>query len=271
MELVVATGNPHKVEEIAAILAPHGVSVIGLDALGWTGPEPEENGTTFEANAAIKARAYAKALGRVVLADDSGLEVDALGGAPGVHSARYAGIGTTRAERDAANNAKLLQELDRAIRAGGSGEPLTSQHTHTPMSTLVELSVTSSAERQATGALDACTAGSSAIGPRGVDAVGCAVGAGSTIDPRRSARFVCTICVAAPDGTGLATARGTFDGVILHAGRGANGFGYDPLLWVPDAGCSSAELSSDEKNRRSHRGHAVRALVSSLQAIAQAR
>jgi XTP/dITP diphosphohydrolase len=198
MDLVVATGNPHKVDEIRAILAPHGVRVLGLDDLGASVPEPDEPGDTFEENAAIKARAYAAALGRTVLADDSGLEVDALGGRPGVHSARYAGVGATREERDAANNAKLLHEL--------SGMPM----------------------------------------------------------DRRTARFVCVICVAAPDGRVVATARGTFDGVIIEAARGSHGFGYDPLLFVPDAGCTSAELDPAEKNRRSHRGQAVRALVPKL-------
>jgi XTP/dITP diphosphohydrolase len=198
MDLVVATGNPHKVDEIRAILAPHGVRVLGLDDLGAVVPEPDEPGDTFEANAAIKARAYAAALGRTVLADDSGLEVDALGGRPGVHSARYAGVDATREERDAANNAKLLHEL--------SGIPM----------------------------------------------------------DRRTARFVCVICVAAPDGRVVATARGTFDGVIIEAARGSHGFGYDPLLFLPDAGCTSAELDPAEKNRRSHRGQAVRALVPKL-------
>jgi XTP/dITP diphosphohydrolase len=137
-----------------------------------------------------------------VLADDSGLEVDALGGRPGVHSARYAGVGATREERDAANNAKLLREL--------AGVPM----------------------------------------------------------PRRTARFVCAICVATPDGRVLAMSRGTFDGVIIEAARGTHGFGYDPLLHVPEAGCTSAELDPAEKNRRSHRGQAVRSLLGQLPSIA---
>lgn len=198
MEIVVATGNPHKVEEIRAILGPAGVAVLGLDDLGPTFEEPEETGSTFEENAAIKARAYAKVTDRVVLADDSGLEVDALGGAPGVHSARYAGIGANRVERDAANNERLVREL--------AGVP----------------------------------------------------------EAQRTARFVCAICVAAPDGRIIATSRGTFEGTILRAPRGTHGFGYDPLLFVPDAGCTSAELTPREKNRRSHRGQAVRALLSTL-------
>ena len=112
MKLLVATSNPHKLEEIAAVLTPLGVEVIGLGDLdGPPPPEPVEDGDTFEANARIKAIAYARATGRSCLADDSGLEVDALDGAPGVHSARYAGVGATRDERDAANNSKLLAAL----------------------------------------------------------------------------------------------------------------------------------------------------------------
>lgn len=193
--LVIATSNPHKVEEIGAVLGQLGIECLPLGDAGV--PEPKEDGATFEENARIKARAYAKALGRTVLADDSGLEVDALGGAPGVHSAYYAGVGATRAERDAANNARLLREL--------AGVP----------------------------------------------------------DAKRSARFVCVLCIARPDGTILAESRGAFEGVIGHTPRGTNGFGYDPLLVLHD-GRTSAELSSDEKNARSHRGNALRALVPKL-------
>ena len=194
-KLIVATTNPHKVEEISAVLGPLGIECVPLPDAGI--PEPVEDGATFEANARIKARAYAKALGIAVLADDSGLEVDALGGAPGVHSAYYAGTGANRAERDAANNARLLRELE--------GVP----------------------------------------------------------DGQRGARFVCVLCIARPDGTIEAEARGHFEGRIGHAPHGTNGFGYDPLLVLPD-GRTSAELSSDEKNARSHRGNALRALVRCL-------
>lgn len=116
-ELIVATGNPHKVEEIAQILGALGVRVRSLKDVpgGAAIEEPVEDGATFEDNARIKALYYAEALGlregQACLADDSGLEVDALGRAPGVYSARYAGIGDTREERDAANNAKLLDAL----------------------------------------------------------------------------------------------------------------------------------------------------------------
>ena len=194
-KITIATSNPHKVDEISATLGLLGITCV---ALGRTDiPEPEEDGATFEENARIKAIAYARALGETVLADDSGLEVDALGGAPGVHSARYAGIGATREERDRANNAKLLRALE------------------------------------------------------------------SVPDALRTARFVCVLSIARADGTIVAESRGTFEGVIGRAPRGTNGFGYDPLLILED-GRTSAELSSVEKNARSHRGNALRLLVPKL-------
>ncbi|MFN0131923.1 MAG: non-canonical purine NTP pyrophosphatase [Phycisphaerales bacterium] len=117
--IVVATGNPHKVQESRAILEEAGVEVVGLrDLPGWERlREPVEHGRTFEENAAIKAISYARQTGRMCLADDSGLEVDALGGAPGVISSHYSSdgreIGLSRADRDAANNARLMRELER--------------------------------------------------------------------------------------------------------------------------------------------------------------
>ncbi len=172
------------------------LSQLGIDCVALTRadiPEPVEDGATFEANARIKASSYARALQTTVLADDSGLEVDALNGAPGVHSAYYAGVGSNRAERDAANNARLLRELD------------------------------------------------------GVS------------DDRRAARFVCVLCIADATGEVVAQARGHFEGSIGRSARGDNGFGYDPLFVLED-GRTSAELSNEEKNARSHRGEALRAL-----------
>lgn len=197
-DILVATSNPHKLDEIRAVLHPLGFRVLGLDDLNLSIPEPVEDGTTFEANAAIKAVAYAKATGQVCLADDSGLEVDALDGAPGVHSARYAGVGSDRASRDTANNRKLLDAL------------------------------------------------------------------ADVPDEKRHARFVCAMCLATPGGEVLAECRGTFDGVIAREPRGENGFGYDPLLFLPELNCTSAELSPDEKNRRSHRGVATRLMAERL-------
>lgn len=202
MRVLVATSNPHKLEELAAILGAAGVQVFGLDALDAVPPEPVEDGETFEANARIKAITYARATGWVALADDSGLEVDALGGAPGVHSAYYAGHEGTRSERDRRNNAKLLTELREV--------PI----------------------------------------------------------ERRTARFVCAMCLSEPDGTIVAETRGTFEGVVLEAPRGHGGFGYDPLLRLPERDLTSAELSPEEKNARSHRGVAARAMVERLRARA---
>ena len=196
--MIFATSNPHKVEEARAILAPLGIEVQSLADLDCTLPEPEEDGATFEDNARLKARYYAQHLAATCLAEDSGLEVDALDGAPGVFSARYAGALGSRADRDRANNARLLQEL------------------------------------------------------RGVPAA------------ERSARFVCALVLAEPSGRILAEARGTYAGVIADQPRGEQGFGYDPLLFLPDRGCTSAELTPAEKHARSHRGAALRQLAARL-------
>lgn len=117
LEIVLATGNPHKVDELRAIMGPLGIPIIGLgDLPGYPFPEPTESGTTFEQNATIKALAYAAATGRLCLADDSGLEIDALGGRPGVISSHYCTDGREegmdRPSRDAANNARVLKELE---------------------------------------------------------------------------------------------------------------------------------------------------------------
>lgn len=205
-EIVVASGNPNKVEELRAILGPLGVELLSLADVGDRGPDPEEPGTTFEENAALKALAYAERTGLPCLADDSGLEVDALGGAPGVISARYHSDGLEtdlpRSTRDRLNNERLLRELE------------------------------------------------------GVPA------------DRRTARFVCAMALAKPDGHVLATARGVFEGRIGLPGevpRGSNGFGYDPLFLVaPDFTRTSAELTPAEKNRLGHRGNAARAMTAAI-------
>jgi XTP/dITP diphosphohydrolase len=210
MRLLFASSNPHKVEEVRAIMSPLDIEVIGLDSLIEPPPEPIEDGDTFEANARTKAIYYARRTGQFCLADDSGLEVDALGGAPGVHSARYAQKTVpdtvfermTRAQRDAANNAKLLQELK-----------------DVPFE-------------------------------------------------KRTARFVCALCLASPSRGGggeiLHETRGTFPGLVTDSPAGINGFGYDPLLYLPEAGCTSAQLDPMQKNARSHRGQAARAMAAWL-------
>lgn len=196
--ILFATSNPHKLREVDQILSELGIRVLGLDELPEALEEPVEDGETFEANAEIKAVGYAQATGMHCLADDSGLEVDALGGAPGVHSARYAGVDGSRAERDRANNEKLLAAI------------------------------------------------------------------ANVPEDRRAARFVCAMCLAGPDGEVVAETRGTFDGVLTDKPRGENGFGYDPLLYLPDVAKTSAELPSDEKNARSHRGQAARAMADAI-------
>ena len=111
MDVLFATSNEHKVGEVRAILAPLGISVRSLGDVPSAPEEPVEDGATFEDNARLKARYYARELGITCIAEDSGLEVDALGGAPGVYSARYSGEGGPRSQRDQANNEKLLREL----------------------------------------------------------------------------------------------------------------------------------------------------------------
>jgi len=202
MQLLFASTNPHKVREVHAILRGLGIEVIGLDAVEHTGPEPVEDGDTFAANARIKAVHYARATGCWCLADDSGLTVDALGGEPGVRSARYAGVGVSRTERDMANNAKLLHELKRTPPAD------------------------------------------------------------------RTARFVCSMCLADPPGTVVAETSGTMEGMIGSEPRGDNGFGYDPLFVLPRLACTSAELPPDKKNVLSHRGDALRQMAERLRAVA---
>jgi len=201
MEVLFATSNEHKVGEVRAILAPLGISVRSLSDVPKAPDEPVEDGSTFEDNARLKARYYARALGVTCVAEDSGLEVDALGGAPGVYSARYSGEGGPRSQRDQANNEKLLSEL--------AGVP----------------------------------------------------------PERRQARFVCVASVADPAGQILAEARGTYEGLIAAEARGSGGFGYDPLLFLPDRGCTSAELGAEEKHARSHRGQAFRVLARELAAL----
>ena len=198
MNILLATSNPHKLEEVQAILGSRGICVVGLTETERLLDEPVEDADSFSGNAKLKAVGYAEATGKRCMADDSGLVVDALGGAPGVYSARYAGVGDTREERDAANNKLLLESLAKT----------------------------------------------------------------DTQEP--TARFVCSLCIADPDGTIVAESEGTFEGVITTTPRGVNGFGYDPLLFLPDVGMTSAELLTEDKNARSHRSVALRNILKQL-------
>ena len=195
MRLLVATSNPGKLRELRQILEGSSVEVLGLDDLDHRVDEPEEDGATFEENARIKARAYASATGLACVAEDSGLEVDALLGAPGVRSARYAGGEGDRETRDRLNNEALLRALE------------------------------------------------------------------DVPESSRAGRFVCALCYVDARGEVVFEARGAFEGVIADRPRGEGGFGYDPLFLVPELGRTSAELTPEEKNARSHRGQAVRALA----------
>jgi len=194
VKIVLASGNAGKLRELAAILAPLGHEVLPQSSFGIE--TPPETGTTFLENALLKARHAASGSGLPALADDSGIEVDALGGRPGVYSARYAGERAT----DLANLEKLLEEL------------------------------------------------------RG------------TSPEKRTARYRCVIVLArsASDAHPL-IALGTWEGRILIAPRGTGGFGYDPIFQPAGLTVTAAELSAGEKNSRSHRGQALRALVEQLQ------
>lgn len=192
--IVLASNNPGKAREIGAMLASYHIEVLPQSR--FAALDVEETGPTFVENALLKARAAAAASGLPALADDSGLEVDALKGAPGIRSARYAGVDGD----DAANNAKLL------------------------------------------GAL------------------------ADIPDVERTARFQCLLVLLrhAEDPTPWIF-QGTWEGRILHAPQGDNGFGYDPLFFVPDRGCSSAELAPEVKNQLSHRGQALRLFLQRLE------
>lgn len=184
-----ATSNPGKIREIARMLEGLGIEIVAQSEFGVS--DADETGTTFAENSLIKAQHAADATGLPAIADDSGLAVDALDGAPGVYSARYAdGAG------DEANNDKLLAALE--------------------------------------GVKD------------------------------RGAAFHCVATFVAPGDVPLVAA-GEWRGTILHQRQGDGGFGYDPLFFVPECGCSSAELPPVEKNARSHRGQALRKLVELLE------
>jgi len=193
-EIVLASSNPGKVREINQLLATLDLHVQPQSKFGVI--DAEETGLTFVENAILKARNAAQHTGLPAIADDSGIEVDALNGAPGIYSARFAGENAS----DQANLEKLLAELD--------GLP----------------------------------------------------------EAQRSARFQCLMVFLqhAEDPTPV-ICQGTWEGRILPAARGDNGFGYDPVFYVPSHDCSSAELPAEIKNTLSHRGQALRKLVAALQ------
>ncbi|MDM5302754.1 XTP/dITP diphosphatase [Bacillus subtilis] len=193
-EAIIATHNPGKVKEFKEILEPKGYDVKSLAEIGYT-EEIEETGHTFEENAILKAEAVAKAVNKMVIADDSGLSIDNLGGRPGVYSARYAG----EQKDDQANIDKVLGEL------------------------------------------------------KGIE------------KEQRTARFRCALAVSNP-GEETKTVEGHVEGYIAEEPRGEYGFGYDPIFIVKDKDQTMAELTSDEKNKISHRADALKKLSKLLEA-----
>ena len=185
--IIFATGNQDKMKEIQMILEDLGLPVYSMKEVGID-INIEENGMTFEENALIKAEAVSRLLpGDIILADDSGLEIDYLDKAPGIYSARFAGEDTSYDIK----NRILLDRLE--------GVP----------------------------------------------------------DEKRTARFVCAIAAVFPDGTSE-TVRGTIEGIIGHEIIGDNGFGYDPIFYVPEIGCTTGQMDPKKKNELSHRGVGLR-------------
>lgn len=191
-KIILASNNSNKVREVKEILKDMNVEIISMKEAGID-LDIEENGTTFEENALIKARAVCKLTGNITIADDSGLEVDYLDKQPGVYSARFMGHDTSY---DIKNQA-IIDKLK---------------------------------------------------GVEGND---------------RSARFVAAIAAVFPDGKELVT-RGTMEGLIAREPAGENGFGYDPIVYLSEYGCCSAQLSPEEKNKISHRGKALRKMKEEL-------
>lgn len=190
-QVVIATKNKGKAKDFEALFTPLGYEVVTMFDVA-PDMEIEETGTTFEENAILKAETLSRALGQLVIADDSGLAVDALEGEPGVYSARYAGD-----HDDEANIEKVLENLQ--------GVPV----------------------------------------------------------EERTARFCCALAIAGPN-LDTYTVFGTCEGVILTEKRGTNGFGYDPIFYVPELDRAMAELSPEEKGAISHRGNAIRKLAEEL-------
>jgi len=209
MKIIFATGNENKLREIREILGDLAEEVVSMKEAGVF-VDPDETGKTFEENAILKAKACAEAAaasgrfaeGTLVMADDSGLEIDALGGEPGIYSARYLGHDTSYDEK----NRKILERLK------------------------------------------------------------------DVPEKERTARFVCAVAAVIlhkPEDQVLVT-RATMEGQIAYGIAGANGFGYDPIFYLPEYGKTSAEISPEEKNAISHRGKALRAMREQLLLIPEA-
>lgn len=196
--IVFATGNAGKMREVRMILGDLGCEVVSMKEAG-ADPEIVEDGETFAENAEIKARAVWACTGDIVLADDSGLVVDYIGGEPGVYSARYMG-------EDTSYEIKNQNIIDRVAEAKGE---------------------------------------------------------------ERSARFVCAIAAVFPDGH-VEHTQATMEGRIAEKPAGCGGFGYDPILYLPEFGKTSAELTMEQKNAISHRGKALEAMKAVLKQVLEA-
>lgn len=192
-QIIFATGNEGKMKEIREILSDLNLPVLSLKDAGIQ-IDIVEDGASFRENAIIKAKAVAELVDAIVLADDSGLEVDFLNKEPGIYSARYMGEDTSYRVK----NASIIERLEQAP------------------------------------------------------------------DKDRTARFVCEIAAVLPDGRVL-TSRATMEGVIAYKEHGKGGFGYDPIFYLPEFSCTSAELSLEEKNKISHRGKALKEMKKMLQ------
>jgi len=200
MKMIFATGNQGKMKEIRMVMEDLGMEILSMKEAGLD-MDIEENGTTFEENALIKAHVIAeRAKDAIVLADDSGLEVDYLNKEPGVHSSRYMG-------EDTSYDIKNQHIMD-----------------------LLE----------------------------GVE------------DQQRSARFVCVIAAVFPEGREQVV-RATIEGRIARESKGSNGFGYDPIFYVPEFGCTTAELTLEQKNKISHRGKALEKMKENIKVILRER
>lgn len=196
-QVVIATKNKGKAKDFEALFTPLGYEVVTMFDVA-PDMDIEETGTTFEENAILKAETLSKALQTIVIADDSGLSVDALNGEPGVYSARYAGD-----HDDEANIVKVLENLK------------------------------------------------------------------DVADEKRTARFSCALAIAGPT-IKTTTVFGTCEGVILREKRGTNGFGYDPIFFVPSLNRAMAELTAEEKGAISHRGNAIRKLAEIIPSLLNA-
>ena len=226
--VLVATSNPGKIRDLIGAARAHGVEIEPLPGFASL-PSVVEDGLTFEANARKKAEEYSKyAEGEIVIADDSGIEVDALKGAPGVRSARYAADDPQVIAQEMGAN--LAHQQMGANPSASSGQALGDHNG------------------------EAGNSDDEANNARLLRELH------DVPEEFRTGRFVCVIA-AARNGHTLATFHGKAEGIILHAPRGANGFGYDPLFYFPEIGKTFAELTAEEKAGYSHRGAAFRAFL----------